>query len=71
MAAGCVVVLPHRYAKTFGDAAVYCSPAEITDTVRTLYGRRIALRQQSRRGLDFVRDHHGHDRYATGVEALA
>jgi O-antigen biosynthesis protein len=64
-------VLPHRYAATFGDAAVYCAPAEVTDTVRTLYGRRAALRQQSIRGLDFVRDHHGHDRYATGVEALA
>ena len=71
MAAGCVVVLPHRYAATFGDAAVYCAPNEVTDTVRTLYGRRAALRRQSNRGLDFVRDHHGHDQYATGVEALA
>ena len=70
MAAGCVAVLPPRYADTFGDAAVYCPPAELADTVRTWHGRRTAARQQSSRGREFVRRHHGHDRYADHVVAL-
>ncbi len=70
MAAGCVAVLPARYADTFGDAAVYCPPDALADTIRTWHGRRTALRQQSTRGRDFVRQHHGHDRYAERVVAL-
>ena len=70
LAAGCVVVLPPRYAPTFGDAAVYGSPAELTDTVRKLHGRRAQLQRQSDRGRDFVRHKHGHDRYADQVVAL-
>ncbi len=70
MAAGCVAVLPPRYAPAFGDAAVYCAPDELADTVRTWHGRRTALRQQIARGHDFVRQHHDHDRYAATVVAL-
>jgi hypothetical protein len=64
------VVLPPRYAPTFGDAAVYGSPAELTDTVRRLHGRRAQLQRQSDTGRDFVRHKHGHDRYADHVVAL-
>jgi hypothetical protein len=70
MAAGCVVVLPPRYAGTFGDAAVYCTPDALSDTVRTWHGRTAALRQQSDRGREFVRQRHSHDRYADQVVAL-
>jgi O-antigen biosynthesis protein len=70
LAAGCVVVLPPRYAPAFGDAAVYGIPADLTDTVRTLHGRRAALARQSARGRDFVRERHGHERYADRVTAL-
>jgi hypothetical protein len=70
MAAGCVVVLPARYAETFGDAAVYSSPDTLADTVRSWHGRRTALREQSARGREFVRRHHAHDRYADHVAAL-
>jgi len=70
LAAGCVVVLPPRYAPTFGDAAIYGSPAEVTERVRTLHGRRAQLQRQSDRGRDFVRRHHTHNRYADHVAAL-
>jgi hypothetical protein len=71
LAAGCVLVLPHRYAATFGESAVYADPAEVPETVRTLHrdGRR--LREQSARGPEFVRRHHGHDLYAERVARLA
>jgi hypothetical protein len=71
LAAGCVVLLPYRYAATFGDAAVYCAPEEVPDTVRLLHADRRALREQSARGPEFVRRHHGHEQYAERVARLA
>ncbi|SNY14246.1 glycosyltransferase family 2 protein [Paractinoplanes atraurantiacus] len=71
LAAGCVAVLPYRYAEAFGDAAVYCAPAELLDTVRMLHGNRRALREQGERGTDFVRRHHAHELYADRVAVLA
>jgi hypothetical protein len=71
LAAGCVPVLPYRYAATFGDAAVYCTPEEVPDTVGRLHENRAALRAQAARGPDFVRRHHVHDRYAERIAKLA
>ncbi|GAA0458276.1 hypothetical protein Ade02nite_07580 [Paractinoplanes deccanensis] len=71
LAAGCVAVLPYRYADAFGDAAVYCDPAELLDTVRMLHGNRRALRDQGRRGSDFVRRNHAHELYADRIARLA
>nr|WP_296068206.1 glycosyltransferase family 2 protein [uncultured Actinoplanes sp.] len=71
LAAGCVVVLPYRYAATFGEAAVYCAPDEVPDTVRMLHEDRRRLREQSARGPEFVRRHHGHEVYAERVARLA
>jgi glycosyl transferase family 2 len=71
LAAGCVVLLPPQYAATFGDAAVYCTTAEVEETVRLLHGNRTALREQSDRGPEFVRRHHGHELYAERVARLA
>jgi len=71
LAAGCVVLLPHRYAATFGEAAVYCTAAEVPETVRRLHADQRALRAQSTRGPEFVRRHHGHELYAERVTRLA
>jgi hypothetical protein len=71
LAAGCVLVLPYRYAATFGEAAVYCAPHEVAQTVGALHGDRKALREQSARGPRFVHHHHGHDLYAARVARLA
>ena len=70
MAAGCVALLPHRFAATFGAAAVYCAPAEVGDTVRMLHSRRTALREQSDRGREFVQEHHSHALFAERVAGL-
>jgi hypothetical protein len=70
MAAGCVVLLPYRFAPTFGEAAVYCAPDEVADTVRMLHGRRSALREQSDRGREYVRLRHGHELFAERVASL-
>jgi glycosyltransferase involved in cell wall biosynthesis len=36
MLAGVPVILPHTFAKTFGDLPIYCAPAEVEQTVRRL-----------------------------------
>ena len=69
LAAGCVLVLPHRFAPTFGEAARYCEAADIERTVRQLRRPNLFL-EQSERGRDFVRRHYGHERYADSVTAL-
>ncbi len=71
LAAGCVAVLPYRYAPAFGEAAVYCEPDEVQDTVRLLHADRRALRDQGARGADFVRRHHAHELFAERVAWLA
>ena len=71
LAAGCVVLLPARYAPAFGDAAVYCEPAEVPETVRRLHEDKTALRAQAARGPEFVRRHHGHEVYAERAARLA
>jgi hypothetical protein len=71
LAAGCVALLPYRYAAAFGDAAVYCDPQEVPDTVRMLHEDHRQLREQSARGPEFVRRHHGHELYAERVARLA
>jgi hypothetical protein len=70
LAAGCVVVLPHRYAPAYGDAAVYSSVADLAGTVRALHPSRTAVAEQRDRGREFVRRIHGHDRYAERISAL-
>ena len=71
LAAGCVVVLPPRYAPTFGDAAVYCAAGEVPDAVRKLHGDPRALRRQGERGAAYVRRHHAHELYAERIARLA
>jgi glycosyltransferase involved in cell wall biosynthesis len=69
LAAGCVLVLPHRFAPTFGEAALYCEAADVERTVRQMRHRSLFLRQ-SERGREFVRRLYGHERYADSVHAL-
>ncbi|WP_168801367.1 glycosyltransferase [Glycomyces buryatensis] len=63
LAAGCAVVLPPRFEPTFGDAALYCEPAEVASVVDGLYAdperflARSALAQQR------VRERFSHDSY--------
>jgi hypothetical protein len=71
LASGCVVLLPYRYAATFGDAAVYCEANEVPETVRLLHQDRASLRAQASRGPEFVRRHHPHEVYADRAAQLA
>jgi glycosyltransferase involved in cell wall biosynthesis len=50
LASGCVVILPHRFEETFGDAALYRHPTEVKETVQTYHRQRALFLAQSRRG---------------------
>jgi hypothetical protein len=57
MAAGCVVVLPPYMEQTFGDGAVYATPAETRRIVTALWGDPEGYRRQSERAIAFARAH--------------
>lgn len=48
MATGLVVILPHYFRQTFGDAAVYCTPEEVQAVIRRFIEQPDEYRRQSR-----------------------
>jgi hypothetical protein len=69
LAVGCVVVLPHRFAATYGDAAVYCAPDEVADVVRRHWDDPDARHAQSLRARHYAAEHHDPRGYADRIEA--
>lgn len=59
LASGAVAVLPPGLRASFGDAAVYAEPAAAMALVHRLRADRAAYEEQSRRGQEWVRAHHG------------
>lgn len=70
LAAGCVVILPRRFAGTFGDAALYCEPGEVGNVVRRLWAAPESYAAQSRRGRGRVVTEHAPEVYADRIVAL-
>lgn len=60
LATGAVAILPAHFQETYGDAAVYATPAEVRAVVARLSADPLAYREQSERGRRFVADRHGH-----------
>lgn len=56
MAAGRVAILPPGFRDIFGDAAVYCEPEAVADTIRRFWADAGRYRMQAERGLRFVQD---------------
>ncbi|MEP2651772.1 MAG: glycosyltransferase [Paraglaciecola sp.] len=54
MATGRVVILPESYEKVFGDAAVYCKPSKVEDTIRELWSDKDKYTAQTQHGFAFV-----------------
>jgi hypothetical protein len=70
LAVGCVVVLPHRFVETYGDAALYCAPDEVAGLARRYHADPELYAAQSRRGQEHVARHHGAQAYADLVVEL-
>lgn len=54
MAASRVVILPHSFRDTFGDAAVYCEPKGVSEMVESLWSNPDLYKAQVQKGFDFV-----------------
>ncbi|SDL03278.1 Glycosyl transferase family 2 [Glycomyces sambucus] len=63
LAAGCVTVLPPRFAPVFGDAALYCEPAEVVPLVDGLYADPERFLARSALAQRRVRERFSHDSY--------
>lgn len=70
MASGAVVVLPERFRSVFGEAAVYCAPADVVAVVRKLHGDDAGYANLVRRAREFVANRHSAAAYARRVETL-
>jgi hypothetical protein len=70
MASGAVAILPHEYAQTFGDGALYCSARDVMALVRRLCENPRLYRRQSEEGRSFVRSAYGQERYVQAVREL-
>lgn len=64
LASGLVVVLPEKFRRVFGDAAVYAEPAQVRDVVSTLHADPDRYRTLSERGVAYVRTHFSRETYA-------
>jgi hypothetical protein len=53
-AMGCVVVTAERFAGLYGDAAVYCTPAEVPHLIGRYRADPVLFAEQSRRGREIV-----------------
>jgi glycosyltransferase involved in cell wall biosynthesis len=69
-AAGCVVLLPERFAAFHGDAAVYCTPDQAQATVERYRTDRALYAEQSRRARAVAAKAHHRSRYLNRIEAL-
>jgi hypothetical protein len=70
MATGLVCLLPPDFRNLFGDAAIYCEPAEVLDHVRRLEKDCAARAELSARAVQVVRERFGPDRAVARVAAL-
>jgi hypothetical protein len=70
LAAGCVTILPPVFARTFGDAAVYCQPDEVRDVMAHLYADPDRYLARSRAATAQVRQRFGHGPYVDLVRSL-
>ena len=69
MASGALAILPPAFAPLFGEAAVYCAPAEVGPTVARFYADRAAYLAQTDRAEAIVRDRFGFERHVARLRA--
>ncbi|MEU6858723.1 glycosyltransferase [Glycomyces sp. NPDC046736] len=70
LASGCVAILPPRFEATFGDAALYCEPAEVAPLIEALYADPDRFGAQSALAQRRVRERFSHDSYRHLVAGL-
>jgi hypothetical protein len=70
LAAGCVTLLPHRFAPVFGDAAIYCEPREVPALIAAYRADPDGFLAQSALAQQRVRERFSHRSYLDLVAPL-
>ncbi|HVK91289.1 MAG TPA: glycosyltransferase, partial [Mycoplana sp.] len=70
MAMGKVAILPPQFEETFGEAAVYCEPDEVLETVHRYWTDESVYLAQAAKGRDFVRRHCSQSDFIARLDAL-
>jgi len=70
MASGTVVVLPQRFQKYFGDAALYCSPDDLKPLLRQYSADQDLYHAQADGALRYVQQHHHPAAYVKQIADL-
>jgi predicted O-methyltransferase YrrM len=70
MASGCVAILPKTFQPLFGDAAIYCEPKDVTAVVDGYYADFARFKEQSKKGVRFVRENFGYEKHVARLEKL-
>jgi hypothetical protein len=68
MASGCLAILPPVFRPLFGDAALYCVPAEVPSLVHRFRSDQEAYRAQTARAEAIVRQRFGFEQHLTRLE---
>ncbi|TQL78023.1 glycosyltransferase involved in cell wall biosynthesis [Stackebrandtia endophytica] len=63
LAAGCVTLLPHHFANTFGEGAIYCTPDEVPSLIDKYYSDEAAFLRQSHTAREQVERRYSHQSY--------
>ncbi|WP_211354212.1 glycosyltransferase [Stackebrandtia albiflava] len=70
LAAGCVTILPRHFEAVFGDAAIYCEPAEVAAVVAEHRADPSRFLAQSRLAQQRVRERFSHQSYLDLIRPL-
>ena len=71
LAAGKVVILPHTFESTYGDAALYASAEEVSSVVAEYSENVSAYVEQAERGQLFIEENYSKMAYLSRLKGLA
>lgn len=67
IAANLVVILPPHYEKVFGEAAIYCEPAEVSSVVSQFYGDAELYESQQIKALKVLQENFTYEAYVRRI----
>lgn len=70
IASGTVTILPKKFKRVFGDAAYYCNLEDIEETVSMFYANPSLYDEQSRKGIDVVRERFSEQAFINKIHSL-
>lgn len=70
MAVGVPVIIPHKYKKLFGQAAIYASPDEVKESIDKLMDNKEHYQDQVRKAWQYVENHFGYHNHIKRLKEI-